>query len=92
MQTDERVIPVFANANLRTLPRQVQADYRKIYKGDGNWKRILDRYAVTDLVIDKKRQKELYRDVRVDRGVWYTVYQDNVALVMRRKESRGNKK
>ncbi|MFK7768966.1 MAG: hypothetical protein AB8B55_17220 [Mariniblastus sp.] len=88
MQAENRIVPVFANANLRALPMQVQADYLYIFQGEKSWKRVLDRYAITDLVIDKNRQTELYKNVRVDRGVWYTIYEDNDALVMRRKENR----
>ena len=45
----------------------------------------MERYAITDLVIDKSRQPELQRSIRLDGGNWVKVFDDEMASVYRLK-------
>jgi len=49
----------FANRDFELLPRRVQADYQRVFRGENGWDRILDRYAVTTLVLDREAQARL---------------------------------
>ena len=80
-------ISVFANSNLTSLPDLAQTDYHAIYAGRGSWAKTLERYAVTDLVVDKKHQPILYKNVHTSPGHWRVVYEDEQAMMLTRRKS-----
>jgi hypothetical protein len=85
LQTKERPTEVFANSNYHRLPELSQRDYQRVFRGDKSWKKTMERYAITDLVIDKSRQPELQRSIRLDGGNWVKVFDDEMASVYRLK-------
>lgn len=78
---------VFADSRLTALPRIVQADHANVFRGEPGWERILDRYRVGLLIIDKKRQSRLSRDARRS-GQWRLALETDVALVFQRNDGQ----
>lgn len=77
-------IPVFANALLDAMPRQVQNDYFLISRGD-NWQSLADRYAIDLIVADKAQTRRLAAAVRRAEGNdWQLVYEDESVVIARR--------
>ena len=65
----------------------VRSDYGQVARIEGNWTRILDRYGVEYLVIDKREQTRLADAAMSQLDAWSTAFEDERALVMRRKEA-----
>ena len=82
-------LKVAANSNGALLPAMVRFDYSLVNRAEGNWTRTLDRYGVQLLVIDKQRQARLTDQAMGQGEDWTIQYEDERALVMRRKEVRG---
>ncbi len=80
-------LKIAANSNASALPRMVRSDYGQVARIEGNWKRILDRYGVEYLVIDKREQPRLADAAMSQLDAWSTAFEDERALVMRRKEA-----
>jgi hypothetical protein len=81
-------LQVFATTNLHRLPRQVQLDYRRVFRAENQWQRALDRYDVRTLVLDKQQQRTLYwAAVLKSRKQWRKVYEDDRAVVLVRRET-----
>ena len=74
----------FANHDIHLIPETAQNDYQLIYSGHENWSRIADQYAVTDLLIDKSKQKNLVKRVRRSAKNWQTAYEDSQVILLRR--------
>lgn len=85
LQNGVDIIPVFANSN--SLPLQVRQDYDAIYTANAQWRRLMNRYNVTDLLIDKSNQRLLARALRKDPGQWKKMFEDEVSIVFRRERS-----
>ena len=77
-------LAVFANMEMGRLPKQVVDDYQTIYSGHSNWNRLADQYAVTTIVADKRRQPDLFRQLRVRHQDWDIRFEDSLAVVARR--------
>ena len=75
-------VPVFMSANTIRLPQSTQRDYQLIYEGEGNWKRVAQKYALTQLLVDRKKQPELVRRIRQDPGEWRLQYEDDQVLFL----------
>ncbi|MFO0819859.1 MAG: hypothetical protein U1A77_18055 [Pirellulales bacterium] len=80
-------LKIAANSNASALPRMVRSDYGQVARIEGNWTRILDRYGVEYLVIDKREQPRLADAAMSQLDAWSTAFEDERALVMRRKEA-----
>ena len=84
LQTGDDLIPVFANSNYLIQPVRVNQDYTAIYSAESHWKRLLDRYAVTDLIVDKENQPDLARALRKAPGQWEKQFEDDISVVYRK--------
>lgn len=80
-------IKVAVNSNASILPRIVRTDYAQVARADGTWTRTLDRYGVEYLAVDKQSQQRLADAVQSTMESWTVVYEDDSALVARRKEA-----
>lgn len=80
-------IKVAVNSNASILPRIVRQDYAQVARADGTWTRTLDRYGVEYLAVDKQTQQRLAESVQSTLESWTVVYEDETALVARRKEA-----
>lgn len=80
-------IKVAVNSNASILPRIVRQDYAQVARADGAWTRTLDRYGVEYLAVDKQTQQRLADSVQSTLESWTVVYEDESALVARRKEA-----
>ncbi len=80
-------IKVAANSNASILPRIVRTDYSQVTRAEGTWTRTLDRYGVEYLAIDKQTQPRLADGVQSTLDSWTVVFEDESALVARRKEA-----
>ena len=74
---------VFSDSNLERLPRRAQADYTKIFRGESGWDKLLDRYAVGTIIVDKTRQKKLASEV-MRHGHWRLTLETPRSLTMQR--------
>jgi hypothetical protein len=78
---------VSANSNASILPRIARTDYAQVAKAEGTWTRTLDRYGVEYLTIEKQSQQRLADAVQSTLESWTVVYEDDAALIARRKEA-----
>ena len=85
LQSPTDIKPVFANRDMQSLPGQVQADYRAIFNGADRWRKLLDQYNVTKVLIDKRRQANLLKLVRRQPGKWKIVHEDAQAVILLRR-------
>ena len=74
---------LFTDSQLDRLPPRVQADYAKIFRGDADWNRLLDRYAVGTLVLDKHRQPKLASEA-IRHSSWKLVLETHGAMTLQR--------
>ena len=79
--------PVLANLNEALLTPRIEKDYQSIYYGGRNWQRLLRRYQIDDLVVDKENQTDLMRELRVDAGQLEKVFEDHLSVIYRRTAS-----
>jgi hypothetical protein len=77
-------IPVMANLNDALLTPRIEKDYQSIYYGGKNWQRLLRRYQIDDLVVDKENQTELVREIRNSGGAMKKVFEDQISVIYRR--------
>ena len=84
LQVEGGPTPVMANLNDALLTPRIEKDYQSIYYGGKNWQRLLRRYQIHDLVVDKENQTELMRELRVNAGSLKKVYEDDLSVVYRR--------
>ena len=84
-QAPNDITPVFANRDMQSLPAQAQSDYFVIYNAQDRWRKLLDQYNVSRLMIDKKRQRHLLKLVRRQPGKWKIVHEDAQAVVLFRR-------
>ncbi len=75
----------YCGSNLAVLPDQVQRDYERVYLGDAAWDRILGRYAVQTLVIDKLQQDRLFNVVLREGDNWRVVFESERAIILQRR-------
>ncbi len=81
---------VMANLNDALLTTRIEKDYQSIYYGGKNWQRLLRRYQIDDLVVDKENQTELMREIRNNAGQLEKVFEDEISLIYRRKTQPAN--
>ncbi len=79
--------PVMANLNQALITERIEKDYQSIYYGGKNWKRLLRRYQINDLVVDKENQTELLRELRINSGKLEKVFEDHLSVIYRRTNS-----
>ena len=92
LQVDQpSLTPVFSNSNAAVLPAIVHRDYQRVFRGESTWNTTLEKYAVTDLVVDKDRQKELTKQLRRNKHSWVRVYEDKQSIVYRLHANLANK-
>ncbi len=78
-----RDMSVFANESLANMPLRVQGDYQKIFRGDSSWQRLLDRYAIDVLFVDKVRQRRLAAEVMRSQRWQMTLETENTIVLTR---------
>lgn len=81
-------VELFVGENLLESTPQVQRDYRSLFTGTRNWKRIAERYSLQTFVVDKVLQKEFLRQHRLAPGNWRTTFEDDTAIVLQLTEDR----
>ncbi len=84
LQVEGEPTKVLANLNDAALTPRIEKDYQSIYYGGKNWQRLLRRYQIDDLVVDKENQTDLMRELRVDAGPFKKVFEDEISVVYRR--------
>ena len=80
--------PVFANHSMERLPAKAATDYRQIFSGSSNWSKLLDQYAIKTLVIDKRQQPELFRQLRINKNRDWTIEFENSLTIVAGRESK----
>jgi len=81
---------IMANLNDALLTPRVEKDYQSIYYGGKNWQRLLRRYQIDDLVVDRKNQTELIRELRNNSGPMEKVFEDQISIIYRRVTRRAD--
>lgn len=71
----------FVTSRLGGFPASVQRDYWKIFEGDQGWDLLVDKYRVSTLVIDRKRQSRLAAEIMRTGGDWRLVYESATAMI-----------
>lgn len=84
LQVEGAPTQVFANLNEALLTPRIEKDYQSIYFGGQNWQRLLRRYQVDDLVVDKENQTDLMRELRVNSGPFEKIFEDELSVIYRR--------
>ncbi|MEZ6099172.1 MAG: hypothetical protein R3E01_09390 [Pirellulaceae bacterium] len=77
-------VQVMANTDMYRLPEIVIADYGRIYRGQQGWTTLVEKYAISDLIIDKAKQPSLTRQVRRGISSWKVVFEDAQTLIVQR--------
>jgi len=72
----------FMTMNGHQAPHRLWQDYRRIESGSPGWNRLLSRYRVTTVIIDRKRQEALASGVAAS-PAWKLQYEDDQAQVYR---------
>lgn len=75
----------FASSQLGRFPAQVRRDYITVFNGNLGWDKVLDRYGVETLVVDKQSQSQLIRQAQSRDSAWKAVYEDQQGFVFRRR-------
>ena len=83
-------VDVFVSSQLAQMPRKVQQDYWSVYQGDDDWNRILTRYAVDTLVVDKRNQVKLASEV-MRHSEWKLMLETSRSLTLQRVSPVGGK-
>ncbi|MFI4876380.1 MAG: hypothetical protein ACIALR_13605 [Blastopirellula sp. JB062] len=77
---------LFVTSDFELLPQQVKYDYRRLIQGKADWKRVLDRYAIDTLIIDKTTQADFAIQAvgEVD-AQWSLAWENDRALILQRR-------
>jgi hypothetical protein len=75
---------VFMTTHIHLAPHRVWTDYLAVARGQSTWQGILNKYSVNTLIVHKQLQTALAAQARGS-GDWQTVYEDNLAIVLQRK-------
>lgn len=81
-----RDIELFTNSHAHLVPRPVWLDGLVIHRAGAAWQQRLDRYGVNSLVLNRHRNTQLIRALRRADQTWEVAYQDDLAIVFRRRE------
>lgn len=81
-------LQVFLAAGDRPVPALVLNDYDRIFSAESNWNELAQKYAVQQMIVDKKTQNRLIRDLRRNIGNWKVVYEDEQALIVQKGSPR----
>lgn len=76
-------LQVFMTTTVHLAPHHVWRDYMSVAQARAGWDRILQRYAVNTLVVDKELSKKLHNAVRSNPH-WKVAYQDKRGAVYQR--------
>ena len=85
LKTHANVSP-FATHQLENLPQLALRDYWRIAHTESGWSRILDRYGVHALVIDRERQAPLEKAAKKLDG-WHVAFEDEQCVVVVRHQT-----
>jgi hypothetical protein len=77
-------VPVFVNDDPSLVPASVISDYRQVYDGEANWLQILEKYDLERLMIDKRAQQRLLKNIRREAIGWSVAYEDEQTVVLER--------
>jgi len=77
---------VFLDGRIELHPPQVWFDYLDVVFPTPRWRALLDKYAITYVVLDTNEQSELITDLRQEPG-WRLDYEDDQAVVFSRSPS-----
>ena len=80
-------LSVFCTTMIHLVPRQVWQDYSQVYQAGHGWQRILERYRVNTVVIDKERQETLAGAMR-RMDDWQVAFEDDQSLVVVRQQQQ----
>jgi hypothetical protein len=73
----------FVTSNIHLAPPRVWEDYLRISRGEPGWQRVLDRYNVRTIILDKQAQPVLTTAMKQTTG-WVLAYEDDQAIVYKR--------
>jgi hypothetical protein len=76
-------LQVFMTSYIHLAPRQVWRDYLRVFRAQAGWDRVLEKYRVGTIVVDKAAQRQLISVVRRDTD-WRILYEDDQSMVFRR--------
>lgn len=79
-------IPVFVTSQAHLVPREVWRDYLAVVSVADGWEKLLDRYHVETVVVDKLKRSALIARLRISRA-WAVVFEDDVAVIFALRES-----
>ena len=70
----------FMTTNIHLVPQQVWLDYQRVAGLSDGWQRVLDRYNVTTVIVDRKDQATFYRTLKRNEE-WNLKYEDDMSAV-----------
>jgi hypothetical protein len=80
-------LQIFVDSHAHLVPGQVWRDYMTVAYAREGWKRILDQYQVTTIVVDLAERGKLVAELKHDAN-WHIEYADDRAVVFSRHDSR----
>jgi len=72
---------------VHVVPPQVWQDYLTVARAEPGWLRIIDKYRVDTIVVDKSQQEDFAAAVRSLPAEWRILYEDRQAVVVTRDEA-----
>ncbi|HTN75063.1 MAG TPA: hypothetical protein VL096_07445 [Pirellulaceae bacterium] len=78
----------FVTSNIHLAPPQVWEDYLRIGNAQPGWQRVLDRYNISTLIVDKKSQPMLLQGMTQATN-WKRVFDDKEASIYERHTNTG---
>jgi hypothetical protein len=78
-------IPVFVTSHAHLVPCDVWRDYLEVINLRSGWAEVLDRYAITTVVVDKFRDGALIARLRLNES-WELTFEDELAVIFVRRE------
>ncbi|MGE5193683.1 MAG: hypothetical protein ACM3U2_14400 [Deltaproteobacteria bacterium] len=72
---------VFVTSQAHLVPPEVWRDYLAVIRVTSGWDEILNKYAVSTVVLDKQRRGALIAKLRIN-GAWSVVFEDEVAVIL----------
>jgi hypothetical protein len=72
------------NLHVHVIPEQVWKDYLRLIDGPNDWNGLLDEYGINLVVVDKRRQPDLFKRIH-ESPDWSSAYEDAQGAVFLRK-------
>ena len=79
-------IEVFVNSHVHLVPLDVWQRYQQVLEQRGNWEEVLDRYAVSAIVLDTRQHGPLVFKLKRLSQVWKLVFEQDGQVVFVRRQ------